>query len=142
MNSKKSEKFLKTATTTLAKEIMRFGGENMKVLPRYKEAIIPEDKFLKYSLDIKRQPDKALIFREALGYTEDNAQLLIDNIRCNLQNFPAESKGNKGYGETYAVLMTLTGINNKTANVMTAWLDDNKTGEMRLTSVYVKKRKG
>jgi|GEM_PF-3741955 len=26
--------------------------------------------------------------------------------------------------------------------VSTSWIDDNKTGEMRLTSAYVKKRKG
>jgi Holliday junction resolvasome RuvABC DNA-binding subunit len=114
----------------------------MELLPRYNEAVVPEDKLLKYSLALKIQPDKALVFREALGYTEDNAQLLIDNIKRNLKNFPAQSKGDKGYGETYAVLMKLTGANKKTANVMTAWLDDKKTGVMRLTSVYVKKRKG
>jgi len=37
--------------------------------------------------------------------------------------------------------MVLTGVNGKSANVMTAWLDDKITGKMRLTSAYVKKRK-
>jgi hypothetical protein len=35
----------------------------------------------------------------------------------------------------------LVGENGKTADVMTAWIDDIQTGEMRLTSAYVKKRK-
>jgi len=76
-----------------------------------------------------------------MGNNRHNARELAENIRRNLKNFPAEDKGDKGYGNTYAVLMELSGANGKTASVMTAWLDDRKTGEIRLTSAYVKKRR-
>ena len=111
------------------------------ILPKADDAIIPSDKFLDYALDSIKSRGKSIAFREALGYTKDNASLLIENIRVHLKDYPAESKGNKGYGETYAVLMKLTGVNGRTANVMTAWLDDSRTGMMRLTSAYIKKGK-
>jgi len=120
---------------------MKLGGDAMNTLPRYEDAIIPVEKFVNYALDPIRSKDKSIAFREVLGYDQSNACLLMENIRQNLKNFPAERKGDRGYGEVYAVLMELTGANGKTANVMTAWLDDKKTGEMRLTSAYVKKRK-
>ena len=113
----------------------------MNVLPKTDEAVIPIEKFTSYVLDPIKSGGKWIAFREALGYTKNNADLLMANIEQNLKKFPAESKGDKGYGETYSVLMELTGVNGKTANVMTAWLDDRKTGKMRLISVYVKKRK-
>lgn len=37
--------------------------------------------------------------------------------------------------------MGLTGANGKKANVMTGWIVDSVTGETRLTSVYVKKKR-
>jgi hypothetical protein len=113
----------------------------MDVLPKADEAIIPEAKLTGYVLDPINSRGKWIAFRDALGYTKHNAHLLIDNIKQNLKGFPAERKGNSGYGETYAVLMKLVGANGKTAYVMTAWLDDAQTGEMRMTSAYIKKRR-
>ena len=51
-------------------------------------------------------------------------------------------KTDKGHGVRFSVDMELTGDNGRKARVITAWIDDNKTGEMRLTSAYVKARKG
>jgi hypothetical protein len=113
----------------------------MVILPNADEAVIPVAKFTDYVLDPINSRGKWIAFRDALGYTKQNAHLLIDNIKQNLKSFPAERKGDSGYGETYAVLMKLTGANGKTAHVMTAWLDDAQTGEMRLTSAYIKKRR-
>jgi len=80
-------------------------------------------------------------FNNALGYNLSNADILVENIRQNIKNYPAEYKGNKGYGDVYTISMVLKGLNGKTANVMTSWLDDKETGEIRLTSAYVKKRR-
>ncbi|MDR1616682.1 MAG: hypothetical protein LBR98_06690 [Syntrophomonadaceae bacterium] len=122
---------------------VKTGGEKLlNVLPKADEAVIPIEKFINYALDPIRSRGKSVAFSDILGYTKDNVDLLTTNIRQNLKNFPAENKGDKGYGATYAVLMELTGANGKTANVMTAWLDDNKTGQMRLISAYIKRRKG
>jgi len=113
----------------------------MYTLPRYGESVIPIEKFTHYALDPIKSGGKWIAFRDALGYNLLNAPMLVENIRNNLVNFPAEDKGDNGYGNTYTVLMELTGVNGKTANVMTAWLDDRKTGEIRLISAYVKKRR-
>jgi len=113
----------------------------MNVLPRADEAIIPIEKLTKYVLDPINSRGKWMAFKDALGYDINNADELSNNIRNNLKNFSAVFKGDKGYGETYSVLMELTGANGKNANVMTAWLIDNKNNEIRMTSAYVKKRK-
>ena len=100
----------------------------MNVLPDFEKAIIQIEKFTEYVLHPVKSRGKWLAFRSALGYHLGNVDILMDDIRKNLTNFPAESMGNKGYGETYAVLMELVGPNGKTANVMTAWIDDRNSG--------------
>ena len=99
--------------------------------------MIPTEKLTQYALNVERSPDKARAFSEALGYTQDNASELIQQIYDNLPNFPAKEKEDRGWGMTYEVVMQLKGPNGKTAKVLTAWIDDNKTGEMRLTTVHV-----
>jgi hypothetical protein len=109
----------------------------MIILPRYEQAIIPVRKFTHYALNPDKQPHKAFAFKLALGYDLNNYEKLIDNIRKNIGKFPARAKQNKGYGDVYEVVLTLTGENDKTANVLTGWIDDVESGEIRLTSVYV-----
>ena len=113
----------------------------MNILPKASEAFIPIEKFTKYVLDPKNSKGKHVAFEKALGYNLGNANMLIDNIKANLSNFPAIKQGDKGFGETYSVLMTLTGANGKKAKVLTAWIDDNQSKVMRLTSAYIKNRK-
>ena len=120
---------------------MELGDRTMDVLPKADEAIIPVEKFTHYALDPKNSRGKNVAFEQALGYTLDNVNLLIENIKNNLTTYPAISKGHNGFGETYTVLMLLTGANGKRANVLTSWIDDEETGDMRLTSAYVKKGK-
>jgi hypothetical protein len=112
-------------------------GACVIILPRYEQAVIPARKFTDYALNPDKQPHKALVFEVALGYNLRNYQLLINNIKSNLRNFPAKQKENKGYGDVYEIVMELLGENGKTAKVLTGWIDDIKNGEMRLTSVYV-----
>jgi hypothetical protein len=107
------------------------------ILPRYEEAVIPLKKFTEYCLNYDKAYDKALTFELALGYTIEHASLLIENIRGHLSGFPAKRKGNRGRGELYEVVMVLEGLNGKTANVLTAWIDDAATGEMRLVTAHV-----
>ena len=114
----------------------------MNILPKYKEAVIPIKKFTHYSLNVEAQQDKAVAFDLALGYNMNNFEELIDNIRNNLPNFTAIAKGDSGHGMKYEVVMKLIGANGKTANVLTAWIDDKRNGEMRLTTAYIDKRKG
>lgn len=110
-------------------------------LPRLDDAVIPVEKLTRYALDAKNEPDKARAFERALGYTAENAQELINNIREHLSEFEAVEKPDRGFGPRYQVILRLTGPNGKAANLLTAWLDDRETKQMRLTSVYVTKKK-
>lgn len=103
-------------------------------------AKIPKEKFTKYALDPIKQPDKALAFRNALGYTIDNYQDLIDNINANFDQTLMKFKGNNDYGELFECVMELTGVNGKTANVCTSWIIKKNGTEPRLTSAYVTKK--
>lgn len=108
------------------------------ILPRYEEAVMPEAKFTKYALDpTKGDGGKAKGFKEALGYDLSNWEKLALQIRENLPNYPAKRVADKGYGPRYSVRMRLQGINGKTAWVLVTWIDDKKTGEMRLTTLHI-----
>jgi hypothetical protein len=130
----------KDLTSSVESGIIRQGGDAM-LLPDYDQAVIPLEKFTGYVLNPMVDPDKAVAFERALGYSAKDAEKLIGNIRSHLGVSPCREKGDIGYGMTYEVLMVLTGENGKAANVLTAWIKDGKNGELRLTSAYIKKRK-
>jgi hypothetical protein len=112
----------------------------MNTLPKLNKVRIPVEKFTQYALNPINDPDKSLAFDRALGYNLGNFEVLIQSILENLDKFPAIEKGDKGYGMTYEVAMELTGVNKKTASVLTAWIDDDKSDEMRLISAYINER--
>lgn len=105
---------------------------------RQKLVNVPKEKFTKYALDAEKCPDKAYAFKEALGYTKDNYQKLIDDIEQNLDESKLVERGDGGYGMRYQQVMKLKGKNGKEANVLTAWVEEND--DFRLTSVYVTKK--
>lgn len=113
----------------------------INTIPKHENAVIDTRKFTEYALNPAKDANKAKAFQEALGYNLSNADALVDNIKSNLGRFNAVEKGKNGYGQKYEVLMTLTGANGKKANVKTAWIIDDKTKELRLTSAYVTKKK-
>ena len=117
--------------------IIIVGCDAVNILPKTERVVIPVEKLVKYALNPMKDPNKARSFGLALGYDLFNADKLIDNIRVNLEKFPAKEKGDKGYGMLYEVVLTLTGENGKTANVLTAWIDDIYKNEMRLVTIHI-----
>ncbi|MCL2421051.1 MAG: hypothetical protein FWD03_04270 [Defluviitaleaceae bacterium] len=113
----------------------------MNMLPNFKQAVIPAEKLIKYSLNIEKDYNKATTFRLALGYTINNAHKLIENIHHNLENHVAAHKGNNGFGEVYECILKIKGENGKQANVLTSWIIETGTNYPRLTNVYVTKKK-
>lgn len=99
---------------------------------------MPMNKYIKYSLDPERQPDKAKAFKDALGYTLENVNALIANVQLTMKEDGFVEKGDSGHGMRYENIITLTGANGKTANVLTSWIKDHDS--LRMTSVYVTKR--
>jgi hypothetical protein len=113
----------------------------MDRLPNADKAVIPIEKLTKYALDPVKEPNKAIAFERALGYTNSNAEQLKKNILQNLASFQAVKVGNKGFGEQYEVILNLLGANNKKAHVLTGWILDAQTGETRLTTLYITTKK-
>lgn len=100
-------------------------------------AQIPKEKFTQYALDPQKDPNKAYAFKNALGYTKENYQDLIDNIQNNLDEKALKHKGSNAYGELYEYVMEFIGANGKKANVCTGWIKRSDETEIRLTSAYV-----
>lgn len=121
------------------KSVAKASGSGILKLPRYKDAVIPKAKFTQYALNPDKDLDKAMAFEKALGYTEDNVDELISQIYDKISEYDAKEKPDKGWGKRYELIIDMTGPNGKTAKVLTAWIDDKNTGEMRLTSAYVDK---
>lgn len=129
----------KKQAETIENRLKSDSESNIIKLPRYWEAAIPREKFLEYALTPQKDQDKAKAFKSALGYTMENADDLIQQIYDKLPEYEAKEKTDKGWGKRYEVRMELTGPNGKTAKVITAWIDDKNTGQMRLTSAYIDK---
>ncbi len=113
------------------------------LLPNGRSAIIPEPKIKGYALNMNHPTgkDKAVAFETALGYNQENADDLINNIQVNIRNYRAMFKDETQYGKRYEIIMNLKGANGKTANVLTAWMIKNGDDFPTLTSAYVTKKK-
>ena len=101
-------------------------------------AEIPEQKFAQYALNPQKDPNKAKAFKETLGYDLSNYQDLMTKIEESIDESKFVEKGDLGHGMRYEYIIEITGPNGKSANVLTAWIDDG--GGKRLTSVYVTKK--
>ncbi|MDR0859326.1 MAG: hypothetical protein LBN97_09885 [Oscillospiraceae bacterium] len=111
----------------------------MNLLPNYELAVIPYDKFIRYSLDPDsiRGANKARVYQSALGFNLSNAELLIEQIRQKLPAYEAVSQLPGEYGNRYTVDIPITGVNGKTELVRTAWQIDYGKTIPHLVSNYV-----
>lgn len=96
---------------------------------------ISRNKFAGYALNPSKAPDKARVFKSALGYDLDNCDQLIKDLEKQIDVHKMKEKGDNGYGMRYEQIIKLNGPNGKDANVLTAWLDDGEN--LKLTSTYV-----
>lgn len=116
-----------------------------ELLPNYRAAVIPKAKLSGYALNMdhpKGGRDKAIAFRDALGYTVDNEAELSASLLVGLGKWRAVERPTAAHGRPFEVKMLLTGPNGKRATVKTAWQIDNGSDIPRLISVYVYKEKG
>ena len=113
--------------------------QDAEKLPNYQKAVIPKEKLEGYALN-KNHPtgrDKAVAFEKYLGYTTDNQEELIGQVRQGLEKYQAKGRKVTQYGKPYEVAMMITGANGETARVKSGWIIDKGSDTPRLVSLYV-----
>lgn len=99
--------------------------------------IMPDKKFVNYALDPEKAPDKAIAFKNALGYDKSNYKDLKEKVYAAIREDAFVKKGDNGYGMRYEQVVEITGPNGKTAKVLTAWIQDGNN--KRLVTIHVDK---
>lgn len=111
-----------------------------KALPEMKTTNLPEPKFTQYLFggDNKSGLAKGAAFESRLGYNKDNWEKLKKEIEKGSKLYPAKVKGQNEHGTLYEQKMILYGTKGTPANVVVGWIKDEASGELRMTSAYIK----
>lgn len=105
---------------------------------------IPEAKLTKYALnmDHPKGREKAIAFKEALGFTEEDSLEIMSQVYRWVGEHEPTFRDSGKYGDSYTTDMTMVGKNGKTARVVVGWMKEPGRDKMKLTTIYVAKRKG
>ena len=107
------------------------------------EAQMPVNKIFSYALDPNgKGRDKAIAFKEALGYDKSNGWHLVENVSQHINEYNLKPNGKNQHGERFEVVLNLKGVNEKIAAVLTGWLKDKENNIFRLTTIHVDKKRG
>lgn len=95
-----------------------------QALPNYQAAVIPRAKLEGYALNPNHDPGmhKARVFKSALGFEQSDWELLRQRILDELPYNAAELKAEGQFGKRYDVTVSITGLNQQTADVVTGWI--------------------
>lgn len=105
---------------------------------------IPEAKLTKYALnmDHPKGREKAIAFKEALGFTEEDSREIMSQVYRWVGEHEPTFRDSGKYGDSCTTDMTMVGKNGKTARVLVGWMKEPGRDKMKLTTIYVAKRKG
>ena len=116
----------------------------MNLLPNHEHAVIEDSKLIHYALNSQneRGRHKARVFESALGFNLSNWTLLKEAILDALPYHEATLTSETVFGKKFEVVLSITGLNGRTVDVMTVWQFDcldNRTfsNVPRLVTVYV-----
>ena len=117
----------------------------MAPLPNCEHAIIEDSKLVRYALNphSERGQHKARVFAQALGFNLSNWELLKQAIVEALPTRPATVTSETAFGKKYEVIVSITGPNGRTVDVLTVWQFDRlPNGEQyaatpRLVTLYL-----
>lgn len=120
------------------------GSENEYEMPNHEKVVTPKEKFINYSLDYNNpnSKGKAEAYEKSLGFTKENANLLIDQIHDNVAEgkvHPISIQSNN-YGTKYKYEISVKGPNGKTKIIVAVYQIDKDTSIPRLITNYVKKK--
>jgi hypothetical protein len=101
---------------------------------------LPEDAFIdprkltEYLLRPLEDSDKSAFLARA-GYTPENPELLLADLRTQLLTSEAADLGPFLFGQKYEIIGTLIGPNGRTLRVRTIWAKVTTTGETRFVTL-------
>ena len=95
---------------------------------------IPIRKVTHYLLVPRVESDKSIWLARG-GYTSENPQRLIDDIRSQILPLDAVPARSSRFGETFEVSGTLQGPSNVSLSVRTIWLKEPLSGLFRLITL-------
>jgi hypothetical protein len=106
-------------------------------LPNAENAIIAEDKILKYLLDLqhRRGSSKAKLLH-SLGYEPKHWQLLADDLRRQHLTSEVIELRDTVWGKRYEIVAPLTGLSGDTVLFRSIWQIDLGTNHPRLITMY------
>lgn len=91
-----------------------------------KDAVIAEEKLIKYLLVLLPKDDKSKFLAQA-GYTLANWQQLEQDLRTQVLTQPAELVETNRYGKKYLIRASLRGKNAVELSTLTIWIITNGT---------------
>ncbi len=104
----------------------------MKLPPN---TVIAPRKITEYLLRLRIEDDKSE-FLALAGYTRDNADLLLRDIRQQILPLEADCFEQTEYGPKYRIRGTLTGPNGRALRVVTIWMKDDATNQTKFVTLF------
>ncbi len=99
------------------------------------DAIIAREKLTEYLLRWRPEDDKSAFLAQA-GYTLENADRLMADIREQLMPLEAELIEKTDYGAKIALAGALTGPNGQALRVVAIWMIEEATGQTKFITLY------
>ena len=98
----------------------------MNLLPNHEHAIIEDSKLIHYALNPQNElgRHKARVFESTLGYNLSNWTQLKEAILDALRHHEATLTSETAFGKKFEAVLSITGVNGHTADVMTVWQCD------------------
>jgi len=96
---------------------------------------IAPTKLTQYLLRLRVEDDKSQ-FLELAGYTLADADRLLRDIRAQVLPLDAEFHEETEYGPKYRIRGTLTGPNGRVLRVLTIWMKENATNQVKFVTLF------
>ena len=112
----------------------------MKLRDLASQVVVDPRKLTEYALNLEneRGRHKARVFKAALGYTRDNYDSLLKQIKAQVLEAEVVIQRTDEYGEHVHVDLEIVGEAGQHAIVRTGWLVAPDSGEARLITLYVR----
>jgi hypothetical protein len=99
------------------------------------KTVIAPRKITEYLLRLRIEDDKSE-FLALAGYTRDNADLLLRDIRQQILPLDADCFELTEYGPKYRIRGTLTGPNGRALRLVTIWMKEDTTNQTKFVTLF------